>query len=303
MTCCHRRLVTGVIALTVYSVPIGAQQREVDGANAVLPWAFVLNDPTSGDEEVSDPNEVVTVPDSRVSMPRSAINLNNGPPDWHPDGHPPMPELVATGGGAVLREENRRALRDRGTVVYLMTTVEQQLKRTAKDRNRPLLQCANREQVLNDMFAARDPLYRATSDITVRTSAKSTLIKPGRVMSSAIPCTAPRNTSFAALKACNKGVPLPITLSNFSFGIVISRLFQLSDPRTVGSRNTGATNVLRSGNKFAAILTLLGDVLKGTLVVGIAIQMNLAQYEVACVSLSVLIGHIFPIYYKFKGCS
>jgi shikimate kinase len=81
--------------------------------------------------------------------------------------------VVATGGGAVLREENRRALRDRGTVVYLMTTVEQQLKRTAKDRNRPLLQCANREQVLNDMFAARDPLYRATSDITVRTDRRS----------------------------------------------------------------------------------------------------------------------------------
>jgi glycerol-3-phosphate acyltransferase PlsY len=90
-------------------------------------------------------------------------------------------------------------------------------------------------------------------------------------------------------------------IGSISFGIVISRLFQLSDPRTVGSRNTGATNVLRSGNKFAAILTLLGDVLKGTLVVGIAMQMNLAQYEVACISLSVLIGHIFPIYYKFKG--
>ena len=99
MTGCHRRLGTLVIALTVYSVPIGAQQREVDGANAVLPWAFVLNDPTSGDSDVPDPNEVVTVPDSLVSMPRSAINLNNGPPDWHPDGHPPMPELVATGGG------------------------------------------------------------------------------------------------------------------------------------------------------------------------------------------------------------
>lgn len=81
--------------------------------------------------------------------------------------------VVATGGGAVLREENRRALRERGTVVYLMTTVEQQLKRTAKDRNRPLLQCANREQVLNDMFATRDPLYRATSDITVRTDRRS----------------------------------------------------------------------------------------------------------------------------------
>ena len=93
-----------------------------------------------------------------------------------------MPELpnifligvvVATGGGAVLREENRRALRERGAVVYLLTTVDQQLKRTAKDRNRPLLQCDNREQVLNDMFATRDPLYRATSDITVRTDRRS----------------------------------------------------------------------------------------------------------------------------------
>ncbi|MWJ27196.1 shikimate kinase AroK [Halomonas sp. ZH2S] len=81
--------------------------------------------------------------------------------------------VVATGGGAVLREENRCALRERGTVVYLLTTVEQQLKRTAKDRNRPLLQCDNREQVLNDMFALRDPLYRATSDITVRTDRRS----------------------------------------------------------------------------------------------------------------------------------
>ena len=81
--------------------------------------------------------------------------------------------VVATGGGAVLREENRRALRERGTVVYLLTTVDQQLRRTAKDRNRPLLQCDNREQVLNDMFAQRDPLYRATSDITVRTDRRS----------------------------------------------------------------------------------------------------------------------------------
>ncbi|WP_447553878.1 shikimate kinase AroK [Vreelandella sp. EE22] len=81
--------------------------------------------------------------------------------------------VLATGGGAVLREENRRALRERGTVIYLQTTVEQQLKRTARDRNRPLLQCVDREQVLNDMFAARDPLYRATSDITVRTDRRS----------------------------------------------------------------------------------------------------------------------------------
>lgn len=81
--------------------------------------------------------------------------------------------VVATGGGAVLREENRRVLRERGTVIYLMTTVEQQLRRTAKDRNRPLLQCADREQVLYDMFAQRDPLYRATADISVRTDRRS----------------------------------------------------------------------------------------------------------------------------------
>ncbi|MFY0989422.1 shikimate kinase AroK [Halomonas sp. C05BenzN] len=77
--------------------------------------------------------------------------------------------VIATGGGAVLREENRRALRERGTVIYLFTTVEQQLRRTAKDRNRPLLQRPDREAVLREMFALRDPLYRATADIIVRT--------------------------------------------------------------------------------------------------------------------------------------
>ncbi|MDW7748004.1 shikimate kinase AroK [Halomonas sp.] len=77
--------------------------------------------------------------------------------------------VIATGGGAVLREENRRVLRESGTVVYLLTTVEQQLRRTAKDRNRPLLQRGDREQLLREMFALRDPLYRATADVVVRT--------------------------------------------------------------------------------------------------------------------------------------
>ncbi|MGM0535135.1 MAG: shikimate kinase AroK [Pseudomonadota bacterium] len=77
--------------------------------------------------------------------------------------------VIATGGGAVLREENRRMLRECGTVIYLLTTVEQQLRRTAKDRNRPLLQRGDREQLLRDMFARRDPLYRATADLVVRT--------------------------------------------------------------------------------------------------------------------------------------
>ena len=81
--------------------------------------------------------------------------------------------VIATGGGAVLKEENRRRLRERGTVIYLFTTVEQQLKRVAKDRNRPLLQRPDREQVLRDMFELRDPLYRATADIVVRTDRRS----------------------------------------------------------------------------------------------------------------------------------
>ncbi|MCG6658382.1 shikimate kinase AroK [Halomonas campisalis] len=77
--------------------------------------------------------------------------------------------VLATGGGSVLRESNRRRLRERGTVIYLFTTVEQQLKRVAKDRNRPLLQRGDRESLLREMFALRDPLYRATADIVVRT--------------------------------------------------------------------------------------------------------------------------------------
>ncbi|MDF3918942.1 MULTISPECIES: shikimate kinase AroK [Salinicola] len=77
--------------------------------------------------------------------------------------------VMATGGGAIMREINRQLLRERGTVVYLATTVEQQIRRTSRDRNRPLLQTANPEQVLRDLFAVRDPLYRATADIIVRT--------------------------------------------------------------------------------------------------------------------------------------
>ena len=81
--------------------------------------------------------------------------------------------VIATGGGAVLKEDNRRRLRERCTVIYLFTTVEQQPKRVAKDRNRPLLQRPDREQVLRDMFELRDPLYRATADIVVRTDRRS----------------------------------------------------------------------------------------------------------------------------------
>ncbi|MDY6890291.1 MAG: shikimate kinase AroK [Pseudomonadota bacterium] len=77
--------------------------------------------------------------------------------------------VLATGGGAVLRESNRRHLQSRGTVVYLQTSIEQQLARTAKDRNRPLLQTENPRVVLEQLIAQRDPLYRDCCDLMIRT--------------------------------------------------------------------------------------------------------------------------------------
>jgi glycerol-3-phosphate acyltransferase PlsY len=86
-----------------------------------------------------------------------------------------------------------------------------------------------------------------------------------------------------------------------SFGILMSHLFSLPDPRTIGSKNPGATNVLRTGKKLAALLTLLGDALKGTLTVGLAQYFELSPMMVDLIAIATLIGHIFPIYYGFKG--
>lgn len=90
-------------------------------------------------------------------------------------------------------------------------------------------------------------------------------------------------------------------LGSVSFGILISRAFSLPDPRTVGSGNPGATNVLRSGNKTAAILTLLGDAAKGWLTVWLAMHYGLGQWLVCAIALAVFLGHLYPIYYGFKG--
>ena len=81
--------------------------------------------------------------------------------------------VLATGGGAVLRDANRKHLSSRGTVVYLCTSVEQQLARTAKDRNRPLLQQDNPEQILRELFLQRDPLYRSIADIIIETDQRN----------------------------------------------------------------------------------------------------------------------------------
>ncbi|MDZ4140950.1 MAG: glycerol-3-phosphate 1-O-acyltransferase PlsY [Methylotenera sp.] len=90
-------------------------------------------------------------------------------------------------------------------------------------------------------------------------------------------------------------------LGSIAFGILVSKVFGLPDPRTVGSGNPGATNVLRSGKKSAAVLTLLGDVLKGWLPVWLALQYDMLMWVVAYVGLAVFFGHLYPIFYKFKG--
>lgn len=90
-------------------------------------------------------------------------------------------------------------------------------------------------------------------------------------------------------------------LGSVSFGILMSKAFSLPDPRTVGSGNPGATNVLRSGKKLAAFLTLFGDAFKGYLAVWLAIYFGLSDLLICAIALAVFIGHLYPVYYKFKG--
>lgn len=94
-------------------------------------------------------------------------------------------------------------------------------------------------------------------------------------------------------------------IGSVSFAVVVSHAFGLADPRTYGSKNPGATNVLRSGNKAAAILTLLGDGFKGWLAVWLAIKLGpsfgIDDNAVALVAIAVFIGHLWPVFFKFVG--
>lgn len=90
-------------------------------------------------------------------------------------------------------------------------------------------------------------------------------------------------------------------LGSISFALVSSKLFALPDPRSYGSGNPGATNVLRSGKKAAAALTLLGDAAKGWLAVFLAISFALSNIQIASVALAVFLGHLFPVFLGFKG--
>lgn len=85
------------------------------------------------------------------------------------------------------------------------------------------------------------------------------------------------------------------------FAILVSKAYGLADPRSYGSGNPGATNVLRSGKKSAAALTLLGDAFKGWLAVWLALRLGLPGTAVALAMVAVFAGHLFPVFLKFKG--
>ncbi len=94
-------------------------------------------------------------------------------------------------------------------------------------------------------------------------------------------------------------------IGSLSFAVIVSRAMGMADPRTYGSGNPGATNVLRSGNKLAAILTLLLDALKGFVPVFIVQQFGAAfgllEGSVALVGLAAFLGHLWPVFFRFKG--
>ena len=100
-------------------------------------------------------------------------------------------------------------------------------------------------------------------------------------------------------------VLLAYLLGSLSFAVIVSRLMGLNDPRTYGSKNPGATNVLRSGSKAAAVATLLLDALKGWVPVYLVQQYGapygLEGATLALVGLAAFLGHLFPVFFRFEG--
>ncbi len=98
---------------------------------------------------------------------------------------------------------------------------------------------------------------------------------------------------------------LAYLVGSLSFAVIVSNAMGLADPKSYGSGNPGATNVLRSGSKKAAIFTLLGDVLKGVVAVlaakYFATQFGITALGIALVAVAVFLGHLFPLYFEFKG--
>ena len=94
-------------------------------------------------------------------------------------------------------------------------------------------------------------------------------------------------------------------IGSVPFAVIVSRAMGLADPRTYGSGNPGATNVLRSGSKWAAALTLLGDGFKGWLAVWLALRLGpqhgVGEAGVALVAVAVVLGHLYPVFLRFRG--
>ena len=94
-------------------------------------------------------------------------------------------------------------------------------------------------------------------------------------------------------------------IGSVSFAVVVSRAMRLPDPRTYGSNNPGATNVLRTGRKSAAVLTLLGDCAKGWFAVFLTEQMFATEvpsvYKMSLVAVAVVLGHMYPVFHRFQG--
>lgn len=90
-------------------------------------------------------------------------------------------------------------------------------------------------------------------------------------------------------------------LGSIPFGLIFVKLSGRGDVRNVGSGNIGATNVLRTGSKPLAIVTLLADALKGALPVLLATYLGMDGFEVACIGFTAVVGHVFPIWLRFKG--
>jgi glycerol-3-phosphate acyltransferase PlsY len=90
-------------------------------------------------------------------------------------------------------------------------------------------------------------------------------------------------------------------IGSLPFAVIVSRAMGLPDPRSYGSGNPGATNVLRTGRKLAAFLTLAGDGAKGWLVVFLAARFGIEEFGIAASALAVFLGHLYPLFLRFKG--
>jgi glycerol-3-phosphate acyltransferase PlsY len=96
-------------------------------------------------------------------------------------------------------------------------------------------------------------------------------------------------------------VPFAYLLGSLSSAVIVSRILKLPDPREQGSKNPGATNVLRLGGKKAAIITLLGDMLKGLIPLAMANGLGASVEVLAACGLGAFLGHLYPVFFGFKG--